>query len=607
MPRPVSKRYVRDEHPLLISCHQEAPALTAARASPGTRPSMDHAELALRAAWNFPAFRPAQFAAIEQVLARRDVLAVFPTGGGKSLTYQVPALIFPEGVTLVVSPLISLMKDQIDGLVARGVAAAYLNSTLSPSQMDERMAALERGELKLVYVSPERFDSPEFVNRIRNVPVALLAIDEAHCVSQWGHDFRPAYKRLGTHRALFPGVPLLAVTATATPRVRRDIVAFLDMRDPVVQVQGFDRPNLRWDVEHVRSEDAKLSGTLHALRSLDGTAVVYTSTKRTADAVAASLAEAGFEAASYHAGLSAKKRKQVQDAFMGDRLQVVVATCAFGMGVDKANVRLVVHWSIPGTMEALYQEGGRAGRDGLPARCLLFYSPGDRQTHEFLIAQTHPQRPTVEAVYAQLLELCNPDGILEVPPSEIRNRIGIATTGPVYSSLRVLADAGAIQYVTAHRQALHVTLHARPEQVSTVLGGSARKDDLLTLRALWLSMGGAALYRGSVIRRRFLEALPGGVDGITDALARMRADGLVSWHMEDLGVRLTGEYIPVEDLPVPWTELEARRRLELEKLACVERYATARGCRRKALLTYFDDSNTVVCGGCDFCSYAAAA
>jgi ATP-dependent DNA helicase RecQ len=373
-------------NPLQLTGVDEAPALTAARAAPGTKPTMANALAALRAVWGYPEFHSHQAAAIAQILDGRDLLAVVPTGGGKSLTYQVPAIVVPNGVTLVVSPLISLMKDQIDGLVSRGIPAAYLNSSLTPEEMEERMAALERGELRLAYVAPERFDSPDFLARIRRVTVAFLAVDEAHCVSQWGHDFRPAYRRIGAQRSLFPNAPLIAVTATATARVRRDIVDALSMRDPVVRVEGFDRPNLRWEVSHERTEEGKLRSALNALRGLRGSAVVYTSTQRAADTVAASLVEDGFRAASYHAGLSGAKRKQVQDAFMKDRLDVVVATCAFGMGVDKANVRLVLHWSIPASMEALYQESGRAGRDGEPARCLLLYSASDRRTHEFLIA-----------------------------------------------------------------------------------------------------------------------------------------------------------------------------------------------------------------------------
>ncbi len=561
---------------------------------------MAHARAALAAVWGYDDFRPPQVRGLDVVLSRRDHLAIIPTSGGKSLIYQVPALLF-EGVTLVVSPLISLMEDQVDQLRRRGIPAVFLNSTLGPAQMDQRLRAIERGEIRLAYVAPERFDSPDFARRIREVKVALLAIDEAHCVSEWGHDFRPAYRRLGAHRALFPGVPVVAVTATATAAVRRDIVSQLALRNPAVQVEGFDRPNLRWEVAETPADEDKMAAILAALGDLAGSAIIYTSTQKTATAVALALQDQGYAAVAYHAGLSDRKRSAAQEAFMHGAAQVVVATCAFGMGVDKGNVRVVIHHSIPGTMEAYYQEAGRGGRDGEGARCLLLYSPADRFTHEALIENTHPARVTVEAVYRRLLEHADPKGVVDRPPAALSRELGFRKGGPVYSALRVLADAGVIRYTTAERQALYVTLHATPAQVTDVLGTPGREDDRLTLRGLWLAMGGTQLYKGATLRRRQLDAFPGGAAEVQEALHRMKDDGLLEWSIEPVGITLSGRrYVP-ERIPVPWDALEARRALQFAKLDAVEAYATSEGCRRGAILAYFDDQSRPACSGCDAC------
>jgi ATP-dependent DNA helicase RecQ len=563
---------------------------------------MADARRALQAVWGYDDFRPVQARALETVLSGRDLLAVFPTGGGKSLCYQVPALL-GEGVTIVVSPLISLMKDQIDAIVARGVPAAFLNSTQRPGEIDTVLAALSRGELRLLYVSPERFDSEDFTRAVASARVTLFAVDEAHCVSVWGHDFRPAYRRLGAHRAaLFPDAPLVAVTATATPRVRRDIVDQLAMRDPAVQVGGFDRPNLHWSVVSARDEATKLAATLKALRGLKGSAIVYVSTQDGARDVARALSEAGHTTAAYHAGLSDARRKAVQDSFMSGELRTVVATNAFGMGIDKPDIRLVLHYAMPGSMEALYQEAGRAGRDGERARSVLLHAPADRLTHEYLIQQAHPTRATVEAVYRVLAESSDEHGVHANPAQDAARALGLRNPRPVYAALRVLSEAGVIEHTTPQRQALHLTVRAPTERIAEVLRARGREADRSVLRQLWKHVGEARLYAGASVRRSVLEGFPGGADHVVDALGRLEADGIVEWRLDPLGTRLLVARVPPARLQVDWGAVEARRKLELAKLDAVEHYALRRGCRRRAMLDYFrDDSGDVACSGCDYC------
>jgi len=329
----------------------------------------------LKTVFGYGAFRPYQEEIVTGLIRGEDAFVLMPTGGGKSLCYQVPAL-HRDGVALVVSPLISLMKDQVDALVANGVAAAFYNSTLGEKESRRVLAELHSGRLKLLYVAPERLMTDAFLERLKDIPIALFAIDEAHCVSQWGHDFRPEYVQLGRLRGLFPGVPLVALTATADAQTRGDIVRQLGLEAAPCFVAGFDRPNIRYTV----TEKAK---PIHQLRAFlkergEGDAgIVYALSRKRVEEVAARLAEAGFRAAPYHAGLPDRERQRVQEAFQKDDLQIVVATVAFGMGIDKPNVRFVVHYDLPRNVESYYQETGRAGRDGLPAEALVLFGYGD--------------------------------------------------------------------------------------------------------------------------------------------------------------------------------------------------------------------------------------
>jgi len=336
----------------------------------------------IRTVFGFHDFRPPQQEVIERVLAGENVFLVMPTGGGKSLCYQVPALHRP-GVGIIVSPLISLMKDQVDALTANGVPAACFNSSLSAGEARRVMRELETGVLDLLYVAPERLMQPEFLAKLASLPLALFAIDEAHCISHWGHDFRPEYAQLGRLRDLFPGTPIVAMTATADPETRKDIIRQLGIEGATSYVAGFDRPNITYRVIPKEKPVAQLRRFLQGRR--DEAGIIYALSRKRVEQVTGRLQSAGYSAAAYHAGLPDRERKRVQEAFRRDELCIVVATVAFGMGIDKPDVRFVVHYDMPMSIESYYQETGRAGRDGLPAEALMLFGMGDMMTARALI------------------------------------------------------------------------------------------------------------------------------------------------------------------------------------------------------------------------------
>jgi ATP-dependent DNA helicase RecQ len=338
----------------------------------------------LKTQFGFDQFRPLQEDIIRCVISQRDAFVLMPTGGGKSLCFQLPALLMP-GMTLVISPLISLMKDQVDALKADGIQAEFINSTLTPAEIDQIQAEARQGQIKILYAAPERLIMPGFQHFLQEARVSLIAIDESHCISEWGHDFRPDYRNLKILRNIFPKVPVMALTATATKKVREDIICQLSFNQAKIFISSFNRPSLFYSVLPKKNSYNQLVDILQKYRN--ESAIIYCFSRKDTENLAADLRQEGFEALPYHAGLDIEARQTNQEKFIRDQVQIIVATIAFGMGIDKPDVRLVIHYHLPKSIEGYYQETGRAGRDGLPSQCILFYSHADTVKQQYFIRQ----------------------------------------------------------------------------------------------------------------------------------------------------------------------------------------------------------------------------
>ncbi len=540
----------------------------------------------LKEVFGFDSFRPGQEDVIRAVLDGRDTLAVMPTGGGKSLCYQVPALM-KESLTVIVSPLISLMKDQVDSLIQSAVTdAATLHSGLPPEERWEVERKVRDGEIKMLYVAPERLRSLEFVLSLRRSGVGLFVVDEAHCISEWGHNFRPDYLFLPRAVKDLGSPPVLALTATATPRVRQDILRSLRMRSPEVVVTSFNRPNLTYRVREAKKKEQKLPLILDIIRSTPPPGIVYATTRKECEELAASLRRSGIDAAAYHAGMGAGERSGVQERFMTDEVAVVVATVAFGMGVDKPNVRFVIHSSIPGSLPAYLQESGRAGRDGEPAECVTLYRGQDLGRRKRLIGLNSAGEDEVGSFFRALSGI-ERDGRANVAPGTLATLGGVEqdAAGILLGGLEEtgLISRGYDLWAEVEVRNLVEEPDGLPESVTAVHAALPGNG----------TIGLPELARRAGVRPVVAQG----------AVYRMMADGLVEAIPRGslVDVRLK-ETLDPENRRKIATRLKNMSRNAYSQLDAVEAYANLKTCRREKLLRHFGDAEEVApCDGCDVC------
>ena len=565
---------------------------------------MDRYHEILKKYWGYDTFRPLQEEIIHSVGAGRDTLALMPTGGGKSLTFQVPTLA-TEGLCLVVTPLIALMKDQVDGLRRRGIKATAVYTGMTRSEIDTRLDNCIFGDYKFLYLSPERLTTDLFRAKLRAMHICLLAVDECHCISQWGYDFRPSYLRIADIRAsLPPSVPVLALTATATPRTVDDVQEKLHFRAPNVLRKSFARSNLAYVVRHCDDKSVTL---IHILRHTRGAAVVYVRSRRRTAEIAAALRAAGFTATFFHAGLSREVKAERQNAWMAGQLRVMVATNAFGMGIDKPDVRLVVHIDIPGSLEEYFQEAGRAGRDGEPAYAVALSTPNDPGLLRHRLANDYPDRSLILRVYDALgshLGIASGYGMFTTHDFSLEafcvaHRFSITQA---YHAIKILELSGYLVYDEAPENASRVCFLVTRDDLYSLAHNTPHTDAVL--HALLRSYSG--IFADYVFIDEALLATRARITQaeVCEALIQLSRTHIISYIPRRDTPRITFTRTREEPryIRIPRSAYEERRDRDRERIERVIEYITDdRHCRSRLLLRYFGETHTTDCRHCDVC------
>ena len=551
--------------------------------------------------WGHTSFRPAQSEIIESVLSGRDTIGLLPTGGGKSVTFQIPALIFP-GLTIVVTPLIALMKDQVDNLRSIGIPACCLHTGMSRNEVDVAFARCRSGRARMLYVSPERLAGKGFLTQIQNWDISQIVVDEAHCISQWGYDFRPSYLNVGTLRRLFPDVPVLALTASATPEVVADIARSLEMKDPALFTRSFARPNISY---LVRQTDDKFRHLLRVLTNTSGPAIVYVRSRLKTVQLARDLNGAGCTATPYHAGMSVEEKNSSQNRWYDSECRVMVATNAFGMGIDKPDVRVVVHMDIPSSLEEYYQEAGRAGRDGQHSWAVLLVSQADRGVLTRRLSEAFPPRDVIRRIYQEVCVSLNiPVGegfghtfdfntelfakSHRYQPSVVRHALGI------------LSRAGHIEYQDDPYRRASVMFLVRRDQL---YGLHLSEDQDTVLQELLRTYGGTFADYVPINEQALGRRAGVSTQVVYDTMLYLSRLKVLSYIPKSVMpfIYFPGNRLDTQHVAIPVEVYEHRRDALKARLESMRAYAfDGDVCRVQTLLTYFGEDATP-CGTCDVC------
>lgn len=559
----------------------------------------------LRNVFGYDAFRGGQESVILSLLSGRDTLGVMPTGQGKSLCYQVPALMLP-GTTLVISPLIALMKDQVDALKARGVPAAALNSQTSPGAAQKIFLELRQKSLKLLFIAPERLQSPSFVQAAYGAEISLVAVDEAHCISEWGYDFRPSYQKIATGIAQL-GLPkrptMLALTATATEEVLEDIKTYLDLQQPYLYIGGFERPNLSLSVFQLENKRQKLLEILH---KVSGAAMVYTMSRQLAEETAKFLIHHGISAAYYHAGLHDAERNRIQEAYFKNHYRVICATNAFGMGINKPDVRVVVHLEPPDTLEAYYQEAGRAGRDGKKAFAVLLFSKSDLERRRYFLENSLLSRADVETLFKELRALGTHIQIAqEALLEQLYEKYGKQFNRlKVEAILELLERHNLVQNHASEAAGETIKVEVSHSEFNTLLQQATQPAEKKILEQVLRSFGSECFSREVGFSLNAFSEKAG--VSASEALERFRAlheRGIIRFSSKEwLSLTVLAAHLLPKKLPIDWNLLARRAQATLKRFRAMERYLHHKLCRRNFILDYFGEARyTEKCGICDNC------